>query len=449
VSASRHRAGTAAAAAGAAVVVVTVVIALVLGLGSSGSQTRSMAGSPVALPPAVGVHDASTVPLALTFPQVVVWTGSQVVMFAASPTNDNGVNRAATYDPGSGEWGQASAAPIVQPLAFADGVWTGSRLVVGGVACDNRTNPEAQELHCFPGSLTFLSYDPGSDQWQQLPSPTGLDFPPDNGGVWGEVLGVVGNSLLTRLQFQYWSLDLSTGTWSHLPDGPFPQFAKHCIIGDHLVAFSPIAGEAIGGQEIETPNGRAGIYNYDGVQIAEFDVKTGTWKQGEPLKASFAAVDYPDMLCSDTTPIVFSQSLGQVWRYDLGSGQWSSLPTPTDEQRARSGYGGPVPLNLPTTFAYGAYTGQKFAFWNSDQTVNLSTQAPPEGGPPVPSSVTRPGNALVFDLVTEQWTVALPGVGGTTRDHPHAVAWTGGFAFVPSADPNGVPVLRTYRPSEK
>jgi len=148
-----------------------------------------------------------------------VWTGKEMLVVGGTtlePCGDTGtvdcaepgrgdvVADGAAYDPSTDTWRTIAPAPV----AFYGGnaTWTGAMMVVlvPGVS---GTQPSAT-----------LVYDPTSDAWRQL------DPPPDPyliGGAWD-------GRRLTYWQSEEgrdrgdWSLAPAHGTWTRIPDDPFP-----------------------------------------------------------------------------------------------------------------------------------------------------------------------------------------------------------------------------------
>ena len=123
---------------------------------------------------AVGVTDSGPVPFDLVPPLastlVTAWTGEEALLFTGVAADGVSGNAGARLDPSSATWSVLPAAPFDHRLAFVDGVWTGSGFLIGGVSCDNRSDPHAEELHCFPGTVDFAIFNPDDASWNRLPT---------------------------------------------------------------------------------------------------------------------------------------------------------------------------------------------------------------------------------------------------------------------------------------
>jgi hypothetical protein len=443
LSTSRSSARVAATATGA-IVVLVLLVALIAGNASPARHTvKPLANTgALALPPEVGFNANVTIPVALGSPQVVSWTGNELLLVSAGwPVGSPADNAGAIYQPSSGDWRTISPVPTGSPLAGVDGAWTGDRLVVGGIECGKQSGDNLDDLSCVPATLDFAAYDPKADSWTTLPGPTGAEPPDTRAGYWGKAIGAASDSrVVFQIGNQYWVLNASTNEWTHLADPPIGGDAETCLVGDRLVAMSGTSGAPVG-EPIQTPEGQVGVSNYLGAELAAFDLGGGSWQTMDRLNADLSSFDYPQLLCSNDTALVFTRSLSHVWTVDPGTAAIREAPRPADDLLKQPTFDGPTPVSLPPVFRAAAWTGQQFAFWNPEVSVEVK---PPESGD---DGVTarRPGNAVVFDPVAQSWELASPGQGGSTVEYPNQKAWVDGYAYVPTVIDNA-PTLQLYRP---
>jgi hypothetical protein len=419
-----------------------IAMAALLG-GHRGGTMAVHPGDAISLPPRLGMASASAATVPFGFPTVEVWTGSQVLTFGTiEQPGRTEANSGAAYEPATGEWRSMARSPFDAPLSTMDGFWTGQEMIIAGILC-NRNNDEVDELACFPGSLALSSYDPKTDNWRTFDPPPDLVFEPGNAGAWGYAVGQLNNEAIFWSSSHYWAMNETSGSWRKLPDLPFGPTSQSCIVGDSLVALTPTAGAAIGARA-QTSAGSAGIHDSTGASLAVLNTGTTEWREASPIQAILGPLDYPNLLCSDSTVLIFTHSLSRVWLFDAMKEEAVEVPAPSSELTQRPDFGGPVKLNLPTEFAASAWTGIGFVFWNSEEVVNR----PPgieKVAPAAPPVLRRPGNAVAFDPIRRAWLPAIAGSANTTAQHRHAIAWTNGFAFVAGLV-SGQPGLQTYRP---
>ena len=138
-----------------------------------------------------------------------VWTGTELVVVGVADEGDTigTVNQVAVYDPATGAWrrGSVPSGPLPD---FGDAVWTGSEVaVVGNVGTSGKS----------AGHDTVQLYNPVTDRWREIP--WGLD------GVRGNlVVAWIGTRLFVgggRGAHRDAALvDPATGTWDRVPDAP-------------------------------------------------------------------------------------------------------------------------------------------------------------------------------------------------------------------------------------
>lgn len=168
------------------------------------------------------------------------WTGQEIVVVGgweflcppgadcAGPTEAPFTDGAA-FDPSTETWRQIADAPAAFHGERA-AVAAGSIFVL--VECESGytgIDGEPAEDRCpqsdQPGLL--LEYDPSADTWAQLPGP-----PSDQ----QHAIEAVGDSIIAfasseeRGEQQEWRFDLTTATWTELPDDPLPLMYDRSIV---------------------------------------------------------------------------------------------------------------------------------------------------------------------------------------------------------------------------
>lgn len=206
------------------------------------------------------------------------WTGSELVVTGVAsegasdaegaPGDQVMVNQVAIYDPATGAW-REGAVPDAPLMSFSDAVWTGTEVVVVGVAGTSGSSE---------GANAMRAYDPATDSWRDL----GWGMPGTRGGMvvaWtGDRLFVGGggrDGMLTDASL----LDPATGAWEVLPAAP--------------IAFSgnDRYGEIWTGSAVLTLGGEDG-------QALAFDPATGAWTVG-PAAAEPGRAEAPWVWAGD------------------------------------------------------------------------------------------------------------------------------------------------------
>lgn len=100
---------------------------------------------------------------------VIVWTGSELVVWGGGPIGRTG----AAYDPADDSWRRIADAPL--GLNLASGLWTGSEVLVFGSLLDRGNRAETR-------TSVGAAYDSDSDSWRQL-QPSDLS-PQATSAVW-------------------------------------------------------------------------------------------------------------------------------------------------------------------------------------------------------------------------------------------------------------------------
>ena len=160
---------------------------------------------------------------------VVVWTGSEVVVWGGGDPGNASVVRGAAYDPVDDVWRRIADAPL--GLNRADGMWTGREMIVFGSLLDSRN---------IAGTSTSVgaAYDPVTDEWRELP-PSRLS-PQATSAAW------VGNRMVAwdyEVHSQWY--DSTTDTWSAPVEMPldFDECYPDSVVARDLV-FAFFCGRA-------------------------------------------------------------------------------------------------------------------------------------------------------------------------------------------------------------
>lgn len=115
----------------------------------------------------------ATVPTTIRGGGVVVWTGSEVVVWGGGDSEDPSVARGAAYNPVDDVWRRIADAPL--GLNRADGMWTGHEMIVFGSLLGSRNIADTS-------TSVGAAYDPTTDEWRELP-PSELS-PQATSAVW-------------------------------------------------------------------------------------------------------------------------------------------------------------------------------------------------------------------------------------------------------------------------
>jgi hypothetical protein len=124
--------------------------------------------------PASGAwREIAPAPIAPRWGAVVVWTGSEVIVWGGGdPEGPTPINGAA-YDPASDTWRPIADAP--HGLNHASGVWTGNEMLVFGSLLGDRNIADTR-------TSVGAAYDPDTDEWREIP-PSELS-PQASSAVW-------------------------------------------------------------------------------------------------------------------------------------------------------------------------------------------------------------------------------------------------------------------------
>lgn len=265
------------------------------------------------------------------------WTGAEVLLLGGRdsppcppnadcvPPDEPAFRGGASFDPSSASWQRIADAPV--PIGFASGAVVDGTLYlyVPGYTweVDARTS--------------FLSYDPGADRWEELPTPP---LPEDMSvslvAMDGQIAGFHGTQergVRPDLVF-----DIGSRSWSELPRDPLvPSFDRWFVwSGDELIL------TAI--EHVPNP-GSEGPALY---RAAAYDPTTASWRR---LPDSEVVGYNPEWFWSGgrvVNPTTGSSDGGEVngWdrsyphggMLDPATGAWSALPgSPPHEEDALTG----------------------------------------------------------------------------------------------------------------
>jgi hypothetical protein len=91
---------------------------------------------------------------------VVVWTGSEVIVWGGGRRGSARPRRGAAYDPAADRWRRIATAPI--GLNLATGMWTGHEMLAFGSLLDRRNRAATK-------TSVGAAYDPATDAWRRIP----------------------------------------------------------------------------------------------------------------------------------------------------------------------------------------------------------------------------------------------------------------------------------------
>lgn len=200
-------------------------------------------------------------------------------------------------------WEWRPIADVPTPLDYAEGAVLGGRLYVFG-------GPLA-------GPLTFLSFDPRSDDWRELPTP------PEPGRLIAAGEELVSYSPAEGGDSIY---DPETNEWRPLPPSPLDPSRERAMVGtgSELV----LLATAI----VPNPNSEQPSL----LEVASFDLDTGEWRQlGDPEVLAGGGqwfsvnglVVNPDTLSADGGGNTWGRSYPYGGIFDPRTSELSPLPT--------------------------------------------------------------------------------------------------------------------------
>jgi hypothetical protein len=104
---------------------------------------------------------------------VLVWTGSELIVWGGGHRGGPDPERGAAYDPSTDTWRTIAKAPL--GLNLASGMWTGREMLVLGSLVSGKNR-------AYTPTSVGASYDPATDSWRELP-PSALS-PQATSAVW-------------------------------------------------------------------------------------------------------------------------------------------------------------------------------------------------------------------------------------------------------------------------
>lgn len=409
--------------AGVAMLVAVAVAALVVPLprllrhGGAPASTRPspQPAPPAEQPPAVSLarlrggswSRMAPSPLAPRSQAVIVWTGSQLIVWGGSATNGEHLyGDGAAYDPATNRWQLLPPSPL-SPRDDAAAVWTGREMAVFGGFVDGQGQVASNQA---------AAYDPSSRRWRMLPaaplSPRAGAVGADLGGQAVFLGGEPASDLSGPLDGA--ALDPLSGTWTHIRAMTPP--AGH---QEHVVTAVPEGGRLLAFTSwVENRDG--GIFG--GMDLFAYAPGSGGWRRigvpasalpgpSEALTAGGEVVVRGSPYNCGTCPGPFAPEVTDL--YDSARGSWTQLP--------------PDPLG----------GDQELSAWTGDALVSYDAACRCGGH--------GPGSATLYDPARNAWSdipTAPVGCGD-------ALFWTGSQLLVacPTDGEPGAPGGLVYTPA--
>ncbi len=232
-----------------------------------------------------------------TLDPLVAWTGRQVLAIGGTgPGGELRVSSGAAYDPASDEWTRLASPPIGFVTARSPWVWTGSRLLVwpgdgGGLTMD----------------VAPIAYDPATDTWTTLPTPPVVGRQ-SAASVWsGSEWIVWGGTTGTGELDDGAAFDPSSGTWRVLARSPLTERRVRAVwTGSEMIVDAGSTGgdRATGNGEMALADGAA------------YDPASDTWR------ALSAGLAHPGFVPIWTGRHVVMFAKGSAVVYDVAADTW-------------------------------------------------------------------------------------------------------------------------------
>jgi hypothetical protein len=331
----------------------------------------------------------------------VVWTGRELLVWGGQSRKQGDELRAdgAAYDPSTRTWRMLPPSPLTARTGQV-GVWTGRDLIVWGGYDNVRTG----QLHV---TADGAAYDPSANTWRMLPAAP-LSARSGAIGVWtGSRVVLLGGApaIVTDSVSSYTdaaTYDPTHERWQHIelptpPNGdPIAWRLAVPIGGQRVLAWSVWAKTRQLDRNTSTGSGGADIFLFDetnhqwaslaNARGAIADPEEVLWTGEYALVRGIA--DNCGTCSRPFTPEVTS-------RYDPGSNEWTA--TTADP--------------LPLAHLSSVWTGETLFSFNGGSS----------GSGPLGSY--EPGDASVYDAVTNTWTRLKRAPFGCATDR--APIWTG------------------------
>jgi hypothetical protein len=257
-----------------------------------------------------------------------------------SPHNDGGF-----YDPALDKWRTIAPAPFSPPLMSPGASPVGSQVLVVGVPCEDRSEPEAEHPECYPAGLAAALYDPVTDTWRAVsPPPAAAAAVP---GALGPPATPLASGGVFLIEDEIWTYEVVSDSWRRLvlspsamttcwtrggaafgieleytvngarvdpPPSPTPELVTNAALVRWLTD-----GHEDARVELCTENGAALAAPSDRVYI--FDVERG-WTTSEPAPAEYD----PAVLAPLGDSLLVWGRSGIGTALDLASGRWRTVP---------------------------------------------------------------------------------------------------------------------------
>lgn len=299
--------------------------------GASGPQVDVRHNDGAAYNPATHTWRALPAgPLSARDGQSAAWTGTEMIIWGGydtiSATHFHVTADGAAYDPSANRWHRLPAGPL-SPRADALVTWTGSTMIVLG-------GHPAVQTDTVRGDDDGAAYDPTTDRWQRLPTPT-----PPNGhplgwaaavqktgqllawSEWSQTRSLGPGASSTTAGIDLFGYDEETGHWRPLPSG---------------ASSSPEPDQVLATGRLVVVRGRPSYCgSCAGPRIADvtsaYDPATDTWTRlpADPLGGRLNELASTGMalVSLDINATNGSTVPGDASGYDLAARRWARLPT--------------------------------------------------------------------------------------------------------------------------
>lgn len=333
-----HRRGRRRRVAGTALLVAAAGAALVVPLpllrhGAAPAPARRPQPPvrPATRPPAISVarlrgghwSRMAPSPLAPRSQAVIVWTGSQLIVWGGAGANgDHLYADGAAYDPGTNRWQLLPPAPL-SPRDDATAVWTGREMVVFGGFTGLVDGPRQVP------SNQAAAYDPATRRWRLLPpapvTPRAGAVGIDLGGQAVFLGGQPASNLSGPLDGAVF--DPGAGTWTHVaaftpPAGHHESVVAAVPEGGRMLVFTSwvenVAGGVSGGMDVFAYAPASGRWTRIGVPASALPGPAEALTAGDDVIVRGAP--YNCGIC----PGPFAPEVTDL--YDPSHGTWTTLP---------------------------------------------------------------------------------------------------------------------------